>query len=162
VIRTNLLLLLLYVICLIIYLVHRREAKKGSVSYSSWFVIVPHLVVITVFAVLTQVFSYYLFAIDQAMTECAAVTFFVIWLLSVRGLLRNKNRRNLLLSAVLALVTAVVFLFYHKLPLASFSVFHLLVFVAIVTTFTLLAIQSFRTTPVPETPAAEELQTKQQ
>ena len=62
----------------------------------------------------------------------------------------------MLLSVALALVTVIIFLFYHRLPLASFSVFHLLVFVAIVTTFTLLAIQSFRTTPVPETPAAEE------
>ena len=96
------------------------------------------------------------------MTECAAITFFVIWLLSVRGLLRNKNRRNLLLSIVLALVTVIVFLFYHRLPLASFSVFHLLVFAAIVTGFAFLAIQSFRTTPVRETPAAGELQTKQQ
>ena len=145
VIRTNLLLLLLYAACLIIYLVHRREAKKGSVSYSSWFVIIPHLIIIAIFAALTQMCSYYLFAIDQAMTECAAITFFVIFLLSVRGFLRNRTRRNLLLSVVMALVTVFVFLFYHKLPLASFSVFHLTMFMAIVIAFIVLAIRSFRT-----------------
>lgn len=162
IIRTNLLLLLLFAVCLTIYLVHRREAKNGHVPHSSWFVIVPHLIVIAVFAVLTQVFSYYLFAINQAMTECAAITFFVILLLSVRGLLRRRNRRNLLLSAALALVTVITFLFYHKLPLASFSAFHLAVFVAIVTGLTILAIRSFRITPDRETPAAEEPQTEPQ
>ena len=161
IIRTNLLLLLLFAICLVIYLVHRREAKMG-VSHSSWFVIVPHLIIIVVFATLTQIFSYYLFAINQAMTECAAITFFVIWLLSVRGLLRNRNGRNLLLSTALALVTIVVCLFYQKQPLASFSVFHMMVFIAVVTGFTLLAIRSFRTTPSQGTPTDAAPQIKPQ
>lgn len=150
IIGANLLVLLMILICLIIYLVHRREAKKG-VSHSSWFVIVPHLIIIAVFAALTQIFSYYLFAINQAMTECAAITFFVIFLLSVRGLLRNRNLRNLLLSIILALVTVLVFLFYQMQPLASFSVFHMMVFIAIVAGFTLMAIHSFRTDQDSET-----------
>jgi len=150
IIGANLLVLLMILICLIIYLVHRREAKKG-VSHSSWFVIVPHLIIIAVFAALTQIFSYYLFAINQAMTECAAITFFVIFLLSVRGLLRNRNLRNLLLSIILALVTVLVFLFYQMQPLASFSVFHMMVFIAIVAGFTLMAIHSFRTNQDSET-----------
>ena len=150
IIGANLLVLLMILICLIIYLVHRREAKKG-VSHSSWFVIVPHLIIIAVFAALTQIFSYYLFAINQAMTECAAITFFVIFLLSVRGLLRNRSLRNLLLSITLALVTVLVFLFYQMQPLASFSVFHMMVFIAIVAGFTLMAIHSFRTNQDSET-----------
>ena len=165
IVRTNLLMLLLFAICLMIYLMHRREAKKGHVPYSSWFVIIPHLIVIAVFAVLTQLCTYYLFAISQAMTECAAITFFVIFLLSLRGLIRNRSRRNLLLVIGLAAVTAVVFLFYHKLPLISFSLFHLALFTAIVAGFTVLAIRSFRVSlPTPDrgSPVGEAPQTEQQ
>lgn len=97
---------LLLVICLIIYGVHRHKVKKGHAPYSDWYVIAPHLIVITVSAVMTQFATFFLYPAGRARAVCAAITMFYIFLLALRGTIRSRNPKQLLIPGFI-LVCAV-------------------------------------------------------
>ena len=97
---------LLLVICLIIYGVHRHKVKKGHAPYSDWYVIAPHLIVITVSAVMTQFATFFLYPVGRARAVCAAITMFYIFLLALRGTIRSRNPKQLLIPGFI-LVCAV-------------------------------------------------------
>jgi hypothetical protein len=80
--------------------------KKGHAPYSDWYVIAPHLIVITVSAVMTQFATFFLYPVGRARAVCAAITMFYIFLLALRGTIRSRNPKQLLIPGFI-LVCAV-------------------------------------------------------
>ena len=134
---------LLLLICLILFIVHFKKRKSGYPTYSDWYVIVPHLIVIAVFTWLTMFVRYYLITISQAWCECAAVTVFVIFLLALRGHIRYRNLQNAATAAVLFVLTIMLQLFGDKLAQYSFTIVTVIVFCGVITGLTLLAVLTF-------------------
>jgi len=81
---------LLLVICLIIYGVHRHKVKKGHAPYSDWYVIAPHLIVITVSAVMTQFAT---FSIPNMIAFFIMIA--LLSALAVRAFRRNNQEETL-------------------------------------------------------------------
>ena len=131
-------------LCIVLYFTHRRGIKKGHPPYSDWYVIVPHIVSIAIFAFLTQYVSFFLFTISKARAECAAVTVFLIFLLALRGTLRNRSLKNVIVSVMLLILACLTGLYYNKLPIDVFSRTNMLLFFAAIVLLTMAAINTFK------------------
>lgn len=129
-------LVLLGLVCLIIFLVHSARKKKRIRPYSNLYVIIPHCLMIILFAVLTQFMTLNLFTIGVAKSICAALTVFCILLLGLRGLFRclrtekksgyqDQSRKKKVTGAVylgfLAAACVLAFFFYKGSPLAVYT-----------------------------------------
>ena len=88
------------------------------------YIIVPHIVLIVLFAVLTQLFTVNLFSIGQARSVFAGLTVLVMFLLALRGTFRNKNRYNVVVTVLLLILTFVNALVYQNSALVSESTLH--------------------------------------
>ena len=130
--------------CLIIYLVHRHQVKKGHPPFSKWYVIVPHLIVIAGMLVLTTMLSYHLFAVDLARIVCASFTVLGIFLLSLRGTLRYPRKSSILLTTVLFICFAITFLFFRRTEKITFSWLKVTAFALAIAVFSALAVRTFR------------------
>ena len=131
-------------VCIALYFIHRRGIKKGHPPYSDWYVIVPHIVSIAIFAFLTQYVSFFLFTISKARAECAAVTVFLIFLLALRGTLRNRSLKSVIISVMLLILTCLTGVYYNKLPIDVFSRTNMLLFFAAIVLLTMAAINTFK------------------
>ena len=153
---------ILLLICLAIDIVHSIKRKRGHPAYSDWFVIVPHLICIAVFAVLTQYLSFYMFAVAGARAQCAAVTVFFIFLLALRGAIRSRKPMHYLITLALLAGVHITGLYYNRLPIDSYSALNSIVFYIIVGLLSTLAVRMFRRDkkPVTEGPKAEDSQEK--
>ena len=149
------------IVCLIIFIVHAIRRKKKERPYSNGFVIVPHLILILFFAVMTQFCTLNLYTIGMAKTSCATMTGLLIFFLSLRGLIRSfrpvrkgyimpdkgKKIYCIIVSAGLLLLTVLTFLFFAKSPLGSYSGTKCILYYALVTAASVLAILSFPARP---------------
>lgn len=137
---------ILIFVCIVIDIVHRRKVKKGHPPYSDWYIIVPHLICIAVFAGLTQYISFYMFAIGAARANCAAVTMFFIFLLAIRGAIRSKVPVHYLIAGFLLIAVELTRLYYNSLPIDSFSIPNMIAFFVVVALFSALAVHMFKHT----------------
>ena len=134
----------LVLISVIINIVHRHKVKRGHPRYSDWYVIVPHLLCIATFAGLTQYVSFYLFTINSARAQCAAVTMFFIFLLALRGAIRSRVPFHFLIAGFLLIFVHLTGIYYNRLPIDSFSVVNMILFFIITALLSALAIHMFR------------------
>ena len=132
-------------LCMLIHIYHRFRIRRGHKPYSDWYVIVPHLIFIAVFAVLTQYATFYMFTIGKLRAQCAAATIFAIFLLSFRGALKSKRPSAMLVSVILLLLVPLAGTYYNNLPIDSFSTVNMIVYFAMTALLSALAVRSFRT-----------------
>ena len=142
---------LLLVICLIIYGVHRYKVKKGHAPYSDWYVIAPHLIVITVSAVMTQFATFFLYPVGRARAVCAAITMFYIFLLALRGTIRSRNPKQLLIPGFILVCAGLSALYYNRLPISTFSIPNMIAFFIMIALLSALAVRAFRRNNQEET-----------
>ena len=130
--------------CLILYLVHRHQVKKGHPPFSKWYVIVPHLITIAGMLVLTAMVTYHLFVIDKVRVISGSLTVFVIFLLSLRGTLRYKRKSSILLTTFLFICFAMTFLFLDRTEMQAFSWQGVALFAIAIVIWTAAAVHTFR------------------
>ena len=130
--------------CLIMYLVHRFQVKKGHPPFSKWYVITPHLIIISGLTVLTVMLSYHLFAVDMARIISASFTVLSIFLLSLRGTLRYPRKSSILLTTFLFILFAITFLFFNRTEKLPFSWVKVTVFALATGLFSAAAVHTFR------------------
>ncbi|MBQ3470827.1 MAG: hypothetical protein IJH17_00405, partial [Clostridia bacterium] len=75
---------------------------------------------------------------------CAAVTVFLIFLLALRGTLRNRSLKNVIVSVMLLILVCLTGLYYNKLPIDVFSRTNMLLFFAAIVLLTMVAINTFK------------------
>ena len=142
---------ILLILCVLIYIIHRFKVRRGHQPYSDWYVIVPHLVFIAVFAAMTQYAAFYMFTFGSARAQCAAATILVIFLLALRGAIRSRKESAFLISAVLLSMVPLAGTYYNELPVDSFSTANMAAFFALVVLLSTLAVRNFkRRTQIPE------------
>ncbi len=137
--------LVLYLLaCLILYLVHRHQVKKGHPPFSKWYVIIPHLICIAGFTILTAMLTYHLFMIDMVRIVCASLTVLAISLLSLRGALRYKRKGSILLTSFLFILFAITFLFFDRTEKLPFSWVNITIFALVIALLSWAAVRTFR------------------
>ena len=129
-------LFLLGLVNLIIAIVHAIRKKKRPRPYSNLYVIIPHCLLILLFALLTQYMTVNLFTVGVMKSVCAALTVFCIFMLGLRGLLRclrgreergyrNQAKKKKIIGLIylvfLAAACVLSYVFYKVSPLASYS-----------------------------------------
>ena len=105
--------LLILLACLIIAIIHKARKKEHG-PYSVLYVIVPHLILFALFTALTLYCTANLHLITLARMACAGISMLIIFLLALRGLLRNKNVKNIVISAIILLAGILNCLVYQK------------------------------------------------
>ena len=135
---------LILALCVLVFFIHRIRIRRGHKPYSDWYVILPHLIFIAVFAALTQYLTLYMFTIGSARAQCAAVTLLIIALLAIRGAMRSMKPSAFLTSVILLLVVPLAGAYYNELPIDSFSTVNAIVFFAMVVLLTIVAISNFK------------------
>ena len=131
-------------IWVLIFLVHRYKEKKGHPKYSDWYVIVPHLIYIAVFAAITQYTAFYMFTIGKVRANCALATMIMIALLSLRGAIRARKLRNYIIAVLIAATVPITGMYYQNQMSDSYSVVKMLMFFAMITLLSIVAIMNFR------------------
>lgn len=132
------------IVCTAISIYHRYKRKRGHPPYSDWYVIVPYLIIIAGMAVLTQYAAFFMNGIGPVRAQCAAATVVFIALLALRGAIRSRMPQRVLVGGFLLILAYLTGNYYNKLPIDSFSIFHMLVFFVIVVLLSVLAIRMFR------------------
>ena len=130
-------------VCLVIFIVHSVKVKRGKGPFSSWFVIIPHLILIALFIILNSYVTYYLFSIDSVRKILALLAFAFIILLAVRGLIRRKTGWNAVILTGLVGAAAIDFFFYQRSHLVTSSVAALIIYACCLALFAALAAWSF-------------------
>ena len=73
-----------------------------------------------------------------------AVTVFLIFLLALRGTIRNRSLKNVIVSVMLLILACLTGLYYNKLPIDVFSRTNMLLFFAAIVLLTMAAINTFK------------------
>lgn len=136
-------LLVMLLICFILWLVHHVMRKHGHAPFSPLYVIIPHIILISWFAFLTEFMVRYLAVIATAKSICATITATLIFFLALRGFLRNKRKKTLFMTVMLGAIAVSAWFGFALGPLAEFSIIRVVLFTACVVFLTLLAIQNF-------------------
>lgn len=136
--------MILLLICLFIFIRHRKGIKKGRGPYSNWYVIVPHLIFIYGFASLTQFFTFYLYTVKGLRVIAATAAMIMIFLLALRGAMRSRRMESLRAAMVFLMFVPVVFYYYHSFRVDNYSISNMIIFYVGVTVLTMIAIRTFR------------------
>ena len=126
-----------------IFIVHAVKKKKTGRTYTPWFVIGPHLAMIYLLLVVSRFISYNMFSIAHAEVFNAALITGVIFLLALRGLLRNKSIRNLIICIVLLALTIINFLLFKNTHLLTSSVWNFVLYCVLITIAAAVAASTF-------------------
>ena len=135
--------LLLIVFCAVVRGIHRHGQKKYGKTYSVLWVIIPHIILIALFAMLTLLFTVNLFSIGTARSLFAGLTVLVIFLLALRGTLRRRTPYNTAVSVFLLLAAFTNVFVYQRSALVSSSPLHSAVYCAAMLILTALAVSTF-------------------
>ena len=135
---------LLLIACSVLWAVHRKENKEREKQYSALYVIVPHMVLIVLFTLLTLFFTMNLFSIGIARSVFAGLTVFVMFLLALRGALRRRTRWSIAVTIVLLLLAVPIAVIYQKSSLVSASLLHTVVYCAAMVILAGLALSTWR------------------
>ena len=100
---------------------------------------------------LTQYLTYFMFTIGQARAICASITLMFIFLLSLRGLIRRKNKRSIITTLVTMALVPLSYLYYNRLPIDAFSYGHMAIYFAVILLLTAAAVKTFSEDDEPET-----------
>lgn len=151
-------LLALGLVCLIIFIIHAARRKKRERPYSPLYVIIPHCLLIAMFAMLTQFFTLNIVTIGILKSVCAALTVFFILLLALRGLFRCfhaekkggyhtqpkwKKIAGAIYSIILAVFCVITYLFYKNSPLTTFTTINAIIYYAVTILLSAFAIYLF-------------------
>ena len=129
-------------ICLIIYLAHGKGRRMG-IRYSEMYIIIPHIVLIALYALLTQFYTVNVFSIGMLRSVFAGLTVFVIFLLALRGTLRDPCRKHIVLTVCLFLIAAADAFLYQRSTWVSASGQHFFIYILAVVIMTVLAVRTF-------------------
>ena len=135
--------LALLLVCLVILIVHLIRRRRGHQPFSVWYIIVPHLLVIGVFMLLTQFFTVNMFSIGKTREICAGITMFVLFLLALRGFIRQRNIPNLMIAGLMLLLGFANIFLYQKSSLASSSTGHFILYCVCIAGLTALTVSTF-------------------
>ena len=133
--------------CLILHLVHRHQVKKGHPPFSKWYVIVPHLISIAGFTVLSAMLTYHMFSIDKVRIVCASFIMLTLFLLSLRGTLLYKRKSSIALTTFLFVYFSITFLFFDRKIKLPFSWLTMTIFAVVVCLLSVAAVSTFREPP---------------
>ena len=136
--------LVLLAVCLVICIVHRARKKKHG-PYTPWTVIVPHLLLIIPFTALTQYATAYFFMFPIARVAFSAATMLVIFLLALRGLIRNRNLPNLFITAGILGLGFLNSFVYQRSSLVSSRPLQFAVYCVLIAAVTVVAVLTFWT-----------------
>lgn len=141
--KTILALIILLAICLVVFIYHRIMVRKGHPPYSDWYVIIPHLILIAGFACLT-VYSYVmLFYIPLIRSYTAAATVVMVFLLTMRGVIRSRERVDMIAAAVILMLSYPMWLCFNRITLDQFSWLKAASFVVVIIAMTAVAVWTF-------------------
>ncbi|MBQ9909960.1 MAG: hypothetical protein IJM50_00395 [Lachnospiraceae bacterium] len=135
---------LVLLFCLVISLIHRRGRKKTGKQYSDLYVIVPHLLLAALLAVLTVFFTVNMFSIGAARSVFAGLTVFVLFLLALRGTLKDHRPFNIAVTVFLLLVSLVNGFIYQRSALVTATVAHAVIYGVSMAMLALLSVLTFR------------------
>ena len=135
--------ILLLIVCLVISIVHAVKKRKHGKTYSPLFVIVPHVLLIIVFALITQYCTYNLYVISIARVICAGLTMLVIFLLALRGFIRKRSIANLVITSSLLLAGILNVFLYQESSAVSSVGWHFAIYGACIAALCALAAATF-------------------
>lgn len=127
VIGTALFIGLVLIICLIIAIVHRIR-KKSHGGFSPLFIILPHLLILAVLIELTALLTDRLYMVTMARMAAAGSSMLVLFLLSLRGLIRNRNLPNLFITFAIFVLSFVNVFLYQKSKVVGASRTHIIIY----------------------------------
>ena len=134
---------LVLLVSLVIALIHRKKARTNGRTYSSWYIIVPHLLLTAVFALLTRFFTVSMFSIGHVRTIYAALTMLTLILLAFRAYLKRRTTTALCITVFLLLTGIADVIFYQQSSLVSGSAVHTIVYLLFVALLCVLASSGF-------------------
>lgn len=135
--------ILLIVVCAIIAIIHAIRKRKKQKEYSPLWVIIPHIILIAFFAILTQFFTFNLYAIGMVKTILATAAILFIFLLALRAFIKNRDRINGMLAGGTLILTVLTYLFYKNSFFADYSTVEMVIYVFCIVVLTLLAALGF-------------------
>lgn len=151
-------LLALGLVCLVIFIVHAIRGKKRERPYSRLYVVIPHVLLIAVFAILTQFATLNLYSVSIAARICATLNVFFIFLLALRGLLRTlrsgkkegyikksggKTIVCLIYALLLLALTVVTYFFYMRSTFADYTFWKSVLYYLIIAVLTVGSVLLF-------------------
>lgn len=134
---------LLGIFCLIIAIIHFVKKRHGKGPFSDWWVIIPHLLLVVAFAILTQFCVKNLYVIDLAKAIPATATAAMILLLSIRAFFRNKCRANIIRILILAGFTLLTYFIFCKTTLTAYSIPRLILYILCTAALSVYALRGF-------------------
>ena len=134
---------LLLLVCLIIAIVHKIRRKKHG-PYSPLFVIVPHLIFFVLFVIITYYVTANLYLITIARVISAAISMLAVFLLALRGLLRNRNIKNIILTGIVLAAGILNCTIYQKSSMVSSQAGQFVVYCVLMAVIAVLAVLTFR------------------
>lgn len=129
--------------CLMTAILHKAREKKHG-SYSPWYVIIPHYLMLLLFVWLTILFTERLYTIAFPRIAFAAAGGLVLFLLSLRGLLRNRNFPNALITGMMLVLAAVNALVYQQSEIVGKNLPVNLLYCAVMAVLAVMAGATFR------------------
>ena len=133
----------LLLICLVMFLVHRYKVKRGHPPYPDTTVIIPHLVIIAALTALTEYSYFFLFYIPKVRGYFAATAVFVVFLLTIRGIIRSRELIDLIAAGIMLALTYPIGYYFYRTSLDQFSWIKAAGFVVIVVLMCVVAIWTF-------------------
>lgn len=131
-------------VCVVTDIARRRRRRRGHPAFSDWFIIAPHLILITASALVTQSMAYYMFNIVTVRAQLAALTVFFVSLLALRGAIRSREPLHFLISAGILVLSNLTALYYKELASDSYSTLNMLAFFLAVALLSTLAVYMFK------------------
>ena len=128
---------------LIIRLIHRKKARNEDRTFSPWWVIVPHLLLVSNFSVLTRFFTVSMFSIGHVRMGYAILTMLTLALLALRGYLYRRSKGALLITVFMVLIGAADVIFYQRSSFISSSTDHTVFYLLFVMVLSAAAVCTF-------------------
>ena len=101
---------------------HAVQKKKHG-PFSPWYVILPHYLFLLLFVWLTVFFTDTLYTVFHARLIPAVISGLILFLLALRGLIRNKNLPNLLITCSMPLIAVLNVLLYQRSEIVGRNMF---------------------------------------
>ena len=134
--------IILLLLCLMIAVIHRIRKKKHG-PYSPLYVIIPHLMIFVIFVGVTRFFTYNMYMLKMTRLVPTAISMLVVFLLALRGLLRNKNSRNLVITAVILAAGIVNCLIYQRSNFLKTDLLQTIIYYVLMAALAVLAVMTF-------------------
>ena len=133
----------LLLICLVMFFVHRYKVRRGHPPYPSTTVIIPHLVIIATLTALTVYSYFFLFYIPKVRGYFATAAVLVVFLLTIRGIIRSRELIDLIAAGIMLALTYPIGYYFYRTSLDQFSWIKAAAFVVIVVLMCVVAIWTF-------------------